>query len=234
MEKNRIKFSSLFTLGSMLLFAMLLLVNQGYASASSTAPAFVTNAVSAATCSGNIVEASISGGTVTFTNKFQKDMEVGVAVYKVFDSNIDTQELFDSKTGTVPACGTLTLTVSLSVPLCNYQLDAFLGSVLKSMNGQRYGSRLITAKDPGSSDFCTNPGQAVGDVVQKPVTQPASGQNSSPEAVLDVVQIPSGLPQTGFGNTGNDNSANWLFIGLVLLLGSSITAIVLYRRKLLK
>ncbi len=234
MKNNRMRFSSFFALGSMALLALALVITPGSASASFNTTALVSSAVSAATCSGNIVNATINGGSVTFTNKFQKDMEVGVAAYKAFDSNIDTQELFDSKIGTVPACGTLTLSVSL--PTCNYQLDAFLGPVLNSMKGQRYGSRLITAKDIGSSDYCASPGEAVADVVKSPVTQPATGQNSSPEAVLDVVQIPAGLPQTGFGNTGNENTAGWLWlpIGIILLLGCSITTIVFYRHKLQK
>jgi hypothetical protein len=235
MKKNMLKLSSLLTMGSMLLLTLVVLVVPGYASAA-TATATTTfpvtgvvNAVNAATCSGNIVNATISGGTVTFTNKFQKDIEVGAASYKAFENNIDTQELFDSAVGTVPACGTLTL--SIKVPPCNYQLDAFLGPVLKSMNGQRYGSRLVTAKDMGTSDYCAGPGQAVGDVVKTPQ---APGQNTSPEAVLDVVQIPSGLPQTGSGGIGSDNAGGWLLAGLIGLLGCSITAIVVYRRKLQK
>jgi hypothetical protein len=233
MKKNMFKLSSLLTMGSMLLLTLVVLVVPGYASAATATTTFpvsgVVNAVNAATCSGNIVNATINGGTVTFTNKFQKDIEVGAASYKAFENNIDTQELFDSAVGTVPACGTLTL--NINVPPCNYQLDAFLGPVLPSMNGQRYGSRLVTAKDMGTSDYCAAPGQAVGDVVKTP---PASGQNTSPEAVLDVVQIPSGLPQTGSGGIGSDNAGSYLLAGLIGLLGCSITAMVVYRRKLQK
>src|SRR5690349_12477442 len=142
MKTNILKVSSKTLLSTLALLLVGLVALPGYASA----------APNAADCSGNVVTASINGGSVTFTNKFEKDMAVGVASYRVFDSNIDTQKLFDSKVSTVPACGTLTLTVAL--PNCNYQLDAFLGPVLQSMQGQRYGSRLLAAKDAGSSDFC--------------------------------------------------------------------------------
>jgi hypothetical protein len=233
MKTNLLQVSSKLLLSSLMLFFVALVALPGYASAApglNLSPAGgVTFAVSAANCSGNVVTASINGGSVTFTNKFEKDMAVGVASYKVIDSNIDTQQLYDSKIGTVPACGTLTLTVS--VPDCNYQLDAFLGPVLQSMQGQRYGSRLLAAKDADPSNFCAETGAAVGDANATP--KASSNQNSD---VLTAVQIP-GLPNTGLGNTSTDtgDSPNWLYISLIItLIGSTVTLLLFNRSKVQK
>lgn len=228
MKKDRL--SSLVASSSMLILTVMLFLTPSFASAASGSANYsVSKAVSGATCSGNVVTASINGGTVTFENKFQRDIEVGVASYKAFDSNIDTQQLFDSKVGTVPACGTLTL--SIGVPSCNYQLDAFLGGVLQSMNGQRYGSRLLTAKDTGTTNFCSQ----VADESKSP-SATGNGENT---AVQDVGQIPAGLPQTGFGNftltsdnnTGSSNGGlpGGLLVALVSL-ACILGGVVFYRR----
>jgi len=227
MKRNRL--SSFVASSSMLILTMMLFLTPSFASAASGSANYsVSKAVSSATCSGNVVTASINGGTVTFENKFQRDIEVGAASYRALDANIDSQQLFDSKVGTVPACGTLTLTIGL--PSCNYQLDAFLGPVLQSMNGQRYGSRLLTAKDIGASNFCS----AVADESKSPTTA-GNGQNT---AVLDVGQIPAGLPQTGFGNSIQSSDATggafgWVSGGLLVALASLLSVlggVVFYRR----
>jgi len=218
MKINILRVSSKLLLGSLAALFVALLGLPGYASAAAGGGG-IKYAVNAADCSGNVVTASINGGSVTFTNKFEKDMAVGVASYRVLDSSIDTQQLFDSKTSTVPACGVLTLTVSL--PRCNYQLDAFLGPVLQSMQGQRYGSRLLAAKDPGASDFCP---VAVADVNSEP---------SGNSAVLDTAQIP-GLPNTGLGNGGLNTAGDspvWPVVGLVIGLVSGIITLGLFGRR---
>jgi len=225
MKRNRL--SSLVASGGMLVLTVMLILTPSFASAApGSANYSVSNAVSSATCSGNVVTASISGGNVTFENKFQRDIEVGAASYKAFDSNIDTQQLFDSKVGTVPACGTLTLSVGL--PSCNYQLDAFMGPVLQSMNGQRYGSRLLTAKNTGPTNFCSQ----VADESKSPTT----AGNGEITAVQDVGQIPAGLPQTGLGTDSANNTGSGtggLVAGLLVALGSLaciLGGVVFYRR----
>ena len=70
--------------------------------------------------------------------------KIGLASYEKFDEIIDNQKLFDSATGVVAAKSTAELMVS--VPSCKYQIDLFYGHVLTSLDGQRYGDRLLDAK----------------------------------------------------------------------------------------
>lgn len=76
------------------------------------------------------------------------DYKVGLASYEKFDEVIDNQILFDSDTGIVEAKSTLELAVS--VPSCRYQIDLFYGQLLTSLDGQRYGTRLLDAKNLNS------------------------------------------------------------------------------------
>ena len=78
--------------------------------------------------------------------------EIGLASYKKFDEVIDNQELFDSATGTVGANSMETLTID--VPQCAYQIDLFYGEVLESLDGQRYGTRLLAASHEGGTNYC--------------------------------------------------------------------------------
>jgi len=81
-------------------------------------------------------------GRVTNSSEYC-DYKVGLASYQRFDNIIDNQKLFDSATGIVGAKSSLELAVS--VPSCNYQIDLFYGHVLTSLDGQRYGTRLLDA-----------------------------------------------------------------------------------------
>jgi len=81
------------------------------------------------------------------------DYKVGLASYEKFDEIIDNQKLFDSATGVVGAQSSLELAVS--VPSCKYQIDLFYGHVLTSLDGQRYGTRLLDAKHLNSNEpYC--------------------------------------------------------------------------------
>jgi len=81
------------------------------------------------------------------------DYKVGLASYEKFDEIIDNQKLFDSATGIVGAKSTIELMVS--VPSCQYQIDLFYGHVLTSLDGQRYGTRLLDAKHLNSHEpYC--------------------------------------------------------------------------------
>ena len=55
--------------------------------------------------------------------------------------------LFDFTIGTVPAAQVLngTLDLQVALPGCAAQVDIFYGDVLLSLDGQRYGKRLLRA-----------------------------------------------------------------------------------------
>ncbi len=80
--------------------------------------------------------------------------EVGMASYMKLDEDIDHQILFDYVDEVViPAGETVTMTVAL--PVCATQVDVFWGEVLFSLDGQRYGPRLITARHMPGNGYCT-------------------------------------------------------------------------------
>jgi hypothetical protein len=102
---------------------------------------------------------TISGGTSTavFVNHSATcSYPIGLAVYKRFDNNIDNQELFDYRLAVIPPDSTLTLTVQN--PPCAFQVDAFWGPVLYSLNGQRYGQRLLDDIIRTNGGFCVPSG----------------------------------------------------------------------------
>jgi hypothetical protein len=80
------------------------------------------------------------------------DYKVGLASYEKFDEVIDNQRFFDDDTGIVSANGHRELTVD--VPACAYQIDLFYGHVLKSLDGQRYGERLLDADHVNGKNYC--------------------------------------------------------------------------------
>lgn len=80
--------------------------------------------------------------------------EIGMASYMKLDEDIDHQILFDYVDEVViPAGETVTMTVAL--PVCATQVDVFWGEVLFSLDGQRYGPRLITARHKPGNGYCT-------------------------------------------------------------------------------
>ena len=100
-----------------------------------------------------LLTGSIINGLGTVINHANQSFEVGLAVYEKFDENIDNQILFDSETGVVLNQSNLTLSVSL--PLCAYQIDLFCGPVLQNFSqGERYAERLISAMHSTSIPLC--------------------------------------------------------------------------------
>lgn len=69
----------------------------------------------------------------------------GMASYLMYDDIIDNQDLHNYvvQTMVIPAGETVSLTVTL--PDCKAQVDLFYGDVLFSLDGQRYGDRLLDA-----------------------------------------------------------------------------------------
>jgi hypothetical protein len=107
-------------------------------------------------------EASLSGTlTVTGTTASGQitnsspscSFQVGLASYRKLDEVVDHQQLYDYVTATIPPHSTLTLTVN--VPTCAAQTDLFYGALLTSLNGQRYGDRLLDVRATGGTSYCT-------------------------------------------------------------------------------
>ncbi len=95
-------------------------------------------------------------GTGTVTNSSEYcNYTIGLASYQKFDEVIDNQAIFDRATGVVNAKSTATLAVD--VPTCAYQIDLFYGPVLESLNGQRYGERLLAARHVNGTNYCGAP-----------------------------------------------------------------------------
>jgi uncharacterized repeat protein (TIGR01451 family) len=90
-------------------------------------------------------------GRVTNSSEYC-DYPVGLASYEKFDEVIDNQIIFDYDTGVVPAESEVELMVD--VPQCSYQIDLFYGDVLLSLDGQRYGERLLAAKHVNGDNYC--------------------------------------------------------------------------------
>jgi hypothetical protein len=76
-----------------------------------------------------------------------------MASYKKYDEIIDNQSIFDYIDGVEIAPGeTKELTVQL--PGCAVQIDVFCGDALQSLDGQRYGRRLLTYRHLGDDNYC--------------------------------------------------------------------------------
>lgn len=138
---------------------------QSYAADGTTEPAVSLEATTehteppttfATTCvnDGQVI-ATLSAGEATFTNSSEKSVCVGIASYERPSDDIEDQILFDWQYGEVPPHGTLRLSVNL--PQCNYQLDAFRGQVITSFKGGvRYanGNRLLAYRLQSSQSWC--------------------------------------------------------------------------------
>ncbi len=96
-------------------------------------------------------------GIVTNTSPYNCAFDVGMASYEKFDEIIDNQQLFASDTATgIMLAPNESTTLSVAVPACATQIDLFVGSVLISLNGQRYGDRLLDAIHVGGDNYCVD------------------------------------------------------------------------------
>ncbi|MEQ8674682.1 MAG: cadherin-like domain-containing protein [Aggregatilineales bacterium] len=77
---------------------------------------------------------------------------VGMASYEIIDGTIDTQILFDATVTTIAPGQTLEL--QISAPVCARQIDLFYGDLLTSLNGVRYGPRLLSAVVLDAANLC--------------------------------------------------------------------------------
>jgi hypothetical protein len=114
--------------------------------------------------------------------------EVGLAAYRAFDKNIGNQQLFDSRTATIQPGQTLDLTVT--VPGCATQIDLFYGPLLQSLDGQRYGERLLASWFVGHG-YCTPGGT--------PVPTSTASSTRTPAATPTPTETPEPTPTSGGG-----------------------------------
>ena len=126
------------------------------ATSTATAAAATATATTSADCDP---EADLDGALIAdsqgqiVNHSATCSYEVGLASYRAFDSHIRNQELFDSTTATILPGQTLDLTVD--IPDCAAQIDLFYGPLLLSLDGQRYGERLLDSHFTNGATFCT-------------------------------------------------------------------------------
>jgi hypothetical protein len=81
---------------------------------------------------------------------------IGLAVYRAFSTQINTQLLYDYELAVIPPHSSLTLEVNN--PSCRYQGDAFYGPLIVSFaSGDRYGGRLLDDTLGKPYNFCPKP-----------------------------------------------------------------------------
>jgi len=145
---------------------------------SAPAPAAARALAATTTCSGDLT-GRISGGSATVTNDTPSAHTIGLASYRMFDSGIDNQQLFDQKQLSVAACSSATLSVSL--PSCAYQIDLFhdTATITSFSAGNRYGSSLLDSRQVfgDSREFCTTSGTSATGTT--PTGTTASGTTAS-------------------------------------------------------
>lgn len=96
----------------------------------------------------------ISNTEARIKNGSQKcTFEGGVASYRKVDAVVDHQEIFDWSTGSIGPGETAVFTVN--VPACAAQIDVFYGPVLMTMDGQRYGERLMAGRQINGTAYCS-------------------------------------------------------------------------------
>jgi hypothetical protein len=128
--------------------------------------------------------------TAQFTNRSAScSYQIGLAVYKKFDDNIDHQELYDHTAAVIGPGETVDLGVSN--PPCAYQADAFWGDVITSFaGGQRYGPRRLADSD-GGTDYC---GVSQPSATPSPTGTPAAPPTDTPVPPTDTPVPPTNTP----------------------------------------
>ena len=144
--------------------------------------------------------------------------DVGMASYRKFDNDIDNQEIFDWTERVIGPQQTINLEVDL--PGCATQIDVFYGQVLMSLNGKRYGTRLLSARHINGSNWCTPlpeapceagsitgfSGVSDGDIVSGILYIEALVSGTTPQKVVFELSGPVSLTHT-------ENNAPYRFIG---------------------
>jgi uncharacterized repeat protein (TIGR01451 family) len=116
-------------------------------------------------CDGRDLRLDLSGvivnggrtGQVTNNGPEACLFQIGMASYYKYNEVIDEQDIYDYQNTffAIPSGATVTLNVGL--PPCAAQVDLFYGPVLFSLDGARYGERLLAAWNIGGTDYCPRP-----------------------------------------------------------------------------
>lgn len=92
----------------------------------------------------NVAEVTNNSSTNTYF--------IGMASYERYDSSTDTQIIHDWSTLALGPNESAMLTVD--IPQCAVQIDLFCGPVLPSLDGWRYGNRLLDWHLWGNDNYC--------------------------------------------------------------------------------
>jgi hypothetical protein len=143
------------------------------------------------------------------TNNGDATCYVGIASYEMIDPVIDHQILFDGHDGDPVGPGE-TISLDVRVPQCARQIDLFYGSLLQSLNGQRYGTRLLDGIQLGVGNWCrqeNNPQQQiVNPVPQEPLDSDGDGSLDDQDNCPSISNADqSNIDQDEFGDVCDDD-----------------------------
>jgi hypothetical protein len=119
---------------------------------------------------------------------------VGLASYRMIDNNLSHQQLFSSQTALLGPGETVTLTVAL--PDCAYQLDLFYGPLIEQFDpqhGQIYGDRILITRVVRGAGFCI-PGTTTPTIIATPSATPAGSPTLTPTEAPPSTTTPTGAP----------------------------------------
>ncbi|GAA5526957.1 PT domain-containing protein [Herpetosiphon gulosus] len=116
--------------------------------------------------------------------------DVGMASYQKFDEIIDHQLIYSWAIGRVGPNTTVSL--SVAVPECAAQIDVFYGSVLHSLDGQRYNERLLSARHIGGTNYC---GVTTPTNTPEPTAEPTVAPTNTPEPTAEPTVAPTNTPE---------------------------------------
>lgn len=166
-------------------------------------------------CPGRDLRADLTGeispdgttGIVTNIGPMPCVYEIGMASYQMLDGVIDNQVLFSSSAQTVEIAPNQSITLNVSVPTCATQVDLFFGPVLGSLNGVRYGARLLSATNLNLPDYCL-PVDPIAD----------ADQDTIPDAQDNCPLIPNtgqeNLDGDAFGDVCDDDVDGDLYLNI--------------------
>ncbi len=141
------------------------------------------------------------GGTeAVFTNASSAcSYRIGLANYRKFGENVETQELFDYSLAVIPPNSSLTLMVGH--PTCRYQGDAFYGDIIYSfVGGVRYNERRLDDTNGLYINYCrsrcagTPVASSTPEITNTPTHTGTPTGTHIPAATLTPITSPTNTP----------------------------------------
>ena len=93
-------------------------------------------------------------GYVTNNNSITCEYQIGMASYQMFDDIIDNQIIVDSVNTAITLASGEQTSLTVNLPACAVQVDLFYGETLQSLDGARYGDRLLSAIQYTTPEYC--------------------------------------------------------------------------------